>query len=429
MGSTLASCASSRTELRVRIACADSRCETLRVASVRQPLRVQRASIRADASRSRPNGCVLCADGARCRATGFFVVDVVRRGSGLAKASAEQGQTPAQAAKPLIVLLLAMSVVVLGVINRVANKVALVFLGQHTLFLLTVQTLSYVLVYGATLAWRTKAGIVTRTMLTRPRKRILLIGFLDAIGLALSLSAAASIPGAALPVLACLGYIPATLIFSFVMMKKRYTVPQLQGVVLVILGVVLSTKESLLSLSYLQYTLSYVFPGMTLVLKQLMMQDTEQYGPQGLDMFVINTYASLFQGVVVACLMAITAVSFSRGGGFAYLSEGFGMLKQYIAPAMTYIIINIMYNVQILVLIKNSRYVTEMNPRATIRRFAYCQAHQTKRNSRTHSLTTIVATITMFARMRPLAARCFAPSPTRWWCRCRLRPLRSPFLT
>uniref|UniRef100_A0A0A9DN97 Uncharacterized protein n=1 Tax=Arundo donax TaxID=35708 RepID=A0A0A9DN97_ARUDO len=91
--------------------------------------------------------------------------------------------------------------VVLAVMNRVLYKLALVPMRNYPFFLAQFTTFGYVLVYFSILFIRYRAGIVTREMLALPKSQFMLIGLLEALGVASGMAAAAMLPGPSIPVL------------------------------------------------------------------------------------------------------------------------------------------------------------------------------------------------------------------------------------
>uniref|UniRef100_A0A803LV67 Uncharacterized protein n=1 Tax=Chenopodium quinoa TaxID=63459 RepID=A0A803LV67_CHEQI len=90
---------------------------------------------------------------------------------------------------------------ILAVSNRVFYKLALVPLQNYPFFLAQFITFGYVAIYFAILFIRHRAGIVTDEMLAIPKSRFVLIGLLEALGLAGGMASAAMIPGPVIPIL------------------------------------------------------------------------------------------------------------------------------------------------------------------------------------------------------------------------------------
>jgi hypothetical protein len=60
---------------------------------------------------------------------------------------------------------------------------------------------SYVLIYFTILYTRRRLGIVTNEMMDVPKWRFAIIGFLEALGVATGMAAAAMLPGPVIPIL------------------------------------------------------------------------------------------------------------------------------------------------------------------------------------------------------------------------------------
>lgn len=95
----------------------------------------------------------------------------------------------------------AVATILFSVTNRVLYKMALVPLKDYPFFLAQALTFGYVVVYGTFLAYRYRAGIVTREMLELPKMPFIVLGGLEALGLASGMAAAANLSGATIPIL------------------------------------------------------------------------------------------------------------------------------------------------------------------------------------------------------------------------------------
>ena len=96
----------------------------------------------------------------------------------------------------------AVTTVLLAGANKILYKMALVPLSGYPLFLAQFNTIIYVFAYSSILLMRYRAGIVTKEMLAIPQGKFVMIGALEALGLAMSMASAALLPGAIIPVLA-----------------------------------------------------------------------------------------------------------------------------------------------------------------------------------------------------------------------------------
>jgi len=96
----------------------------------------------------------------------------------------------------------AVATVLLAGANKILYKMALVPLSRYPLFLAQFNTVTYVVAYSSILLMRYRAGIVTKEMLAVPKAKFIMIGALEALGIAMGMVSAAILPGATIPVLA-----------------------------------------------------------------------------------------------------------------------------------------------------------------------------------------------------------------------------------
>ncbi|XP_044955017.1 protein CLT1, chloroplastic-like [Hordeum vulgare subsp. vulgare] len=125
--------------------------------------------------------------------------------------------------------------VALAVMNRVLYKLALVPMKNYPFFLAQVLTFGYVAVYFSVLFVRYQAGIVTREMLALPKSRFMLIGLLEAMGVASGMAAASMLPGPSIPVLSQ-SFLVWQLILSVIVLGRKYRANQILGCLLVTTG-------------------------------------------------------------------------------------------------------------------------------------------------------------------------------------------------
>lgn len=95
----------------------------------------------------------------------------------------------------------AVATIFLAGANKILYKMALVPLRAYPLFLAQFNTFTYVFAYSLILLMRYRAGLVTKEMLAIPKGKFVMIGALEALGLAMGMAAAALLPGATIPVL------------------------------------------------------------------------------------------------------------------------------------------------------------------------------------------------------------------------------------
>ncbi|XP_015690773.1 protein CLT2, chloroplastic-like isoform X2 [Oryza brachyantha] len=132
--------------------------------------------------------------------------------------------------------------VALAVMNRVLYKLALVPMRNYPFFLAQVTTFGYVIVYFSILFIRYHAGIVSKEMLALPKSRFMLIGLLEALGVASGMAAAAMLPGPSIPVLSQ-SFLVWQLILSVLILGRKYRANQIFGCLLVTIGVILAVTS------------------------------------------------------------------------------------------------------------------------------------------------------------------------------------------
>ena len=222
-----------------------------------------------------------------------------------------------------------------GVANRVAHKVASVAFAEYILVLSLFLVVSYIMAYFSALFVRLKRGIVTKRMLEYPKWKFGAIGLMDAFGLVMQLAAAVHLPGAIIPGLAQIN-IPFSLLVSRVLLGRRFQGRQLLGSGLVIGGVLLSLRpyamDTILSgpsmvANAALYASSYIFAAISAVGKVSILHNRD-YGKDGMDVFVINSFGSLAQGAAIFLMLALASVIHGNlpgtgGHPLSYLREGF----------------------------------------------------------------------------------------------------------
>lgn len=236
---------------------------------------------------------------------------------------------------PISIAVTAVALVVSGVANRVAHKVASVAFAEYILVLSLFLVVSYIMAYFSALFVRLKRGIVTKRMLEYPKWKFGAIGLMDAFGLVMQLAAAVHLPGAIIPVLAQIN-IPFSLLVSRVLLGRRFQGRQLLGSGLVIGGVLLSLRpyamDTILSgpsmvANAALYASSYIFAAISAVGKESILHNRD-YGEDGMDVFVINSFGSLAQGAAIFLMLALASVIHGNlpgtgGHPLSYLREGF----------------------------------------------------------------------------------------------------------
>jgi len=295
---------------------------------------------------------------------------VYRRCKGQRRVASSAASEPLRVYSNISVGIAAASVVSAGVANRVAHKVASVVMKDCILFLSLILTASYQIVYFSMVFIRKQKGIVTQKMLDYPKWKFASIGLFEAIGLVMQLKAAVHLPGAMIPVLAQ-SNIPFSLIAAKLILKRTIPPHQLFGSVLVLFGVIMSLKpylsNSLLSAgggadiasNALLYSSSYLLAAVATVWKEIILQDP-QVGKEGMDVFVINSFCSLTQGLIVLGMMMLVSLTYGsmlKTSPLSYMSKGVECFLSNPGPPMLYAFVNILYNTNIVSMLKKSNAV------------------------------------------------------------------------
>lgn len=268
--------------------------------------------------------------------------------------------------------------VVFAVANRVLYKMALVPLKNYPFFLAVMNTFGYVLVYFSILYIRYQAGIVTDEMLGLPKSRFILVGALEALGLALGMTAAAVLPGASLPILVQT-FLIWQLAFSIIFLKKRYSFGQIVGCIMVLTGVVIALSSTGNGLAFVDHVspfwpllmiLSAAFQAGASIIKEFVFRNaTVSLKGGSVDIFVVNSFGSGFQALFVLLLLPflsqLRGIPFSQLPGYMWDGAGclfnFGTMSTDCHGAtlltFSYVIVNLAFNISVLSLLKMSSAV------------------------------------------------------------------------
>ncbi|GJP79803.1 hypothetical protein CLOP_g10017 [Closterium sp. NIES-67] len=224
-------------------------------------------------------------------------------------------------------------------------------------------------------------------MLALPKRPFLLMGFLEAVGLTAGMMAAAHMPGALIPVLSQV-FLVWQLSLSSLFLGRRYSLQQLIGCFLVIMGVVVvvttsgpptSSLSSSLAASLsstavqwpLLFMLSAAFPAASSIIKESVFRDSaKKLKGRSLDIFVVNTFGSSFQALFVLLLLPlISSLGFNiplsqlpayiREGSACFLNFNQGIAACKGAPLLPllYVAANLAFNISMLALLKKSSAV------------------------------------------------------------------------
>ncbi|KAK8642699.1 hypothetical protein V6N13_012036 [Hibiscus sabdariffa] len=151
-------------------------------------------------------------------------------------------KTPSTAADAKLIAISSAVTITFAVANRVLYKLALVPMKEYPFFLAQFTTFGYVVIYFSVLFIRYRAGIVTNEMLGLPKSRFAAIGMLEALGVASGMASAAMLPGPAIPILNQT-FLVWQLVFSAVLLGRRYSFNQIGGCLLVAVGVIVAVTS------------------------------------------------------------------------------------------------------------------------------------------------------------------------------------------
>jgi len=283
--------------------------------------------------------------------------------------------------KPLLpIVALAACTVALGMTNRVLSKMVLVPLKEYVFFLAQFMTFGYVAVYFSVLLARTRIGKVPPEMFRVSKRKFAFMGFLEASGLTLGLLGALNLPGAILPVASQM-FLFWQLLFSALLLGRRYTLAQLGFCAVVVSGVVFASSAGLSSvgsmstmsgkqyLAMSMYVLSLVPPALTSILKESVFRDARrQLGGRELDIFIVNSFTSGFQALFV--LLQLPLIASLQGIPLThlpgYLRDGWltfsgAMPNAAGAPTpllpLLYVAVNLVFNISVLRLLRSTSSV------------------------------------------------------------------------
>nr|DAD40904.1 TPA_asm: hypothetical protein HUJ06_015227 [Nelumbo nucifera] len=268
--------------------------------------------------------------------------------------------------------------VVLAVANRVLYKLALVPMKQYPFFLAQVTTFGYVAIYFSILFARYRAGIVTDEMLALPKSRFMIIGILEALGVAAGMASGAMLPGPAIPILNQT-FLVWQLILSTLILGRKYSFNQIIGCLLVAAGVVLavasgSNEGQMLSevdmiWPALMVASSAFQAGASIIKEFVFIDAARRLKGKPLDIFVVNSFGSGFQALFVLLFLPLLSnlkgISFAelpsylKSGAACFLNIGANTTGCEGAPLLPllFISINMAFNISVLSLVKISSAV------------------------------------------------------------------------
>ncbi|PNX92764.1 crt 1-like protein, partial [Trifolium pratense] len=141
-------------------------------------------------------------------------------------------------------------------------------------------------------------------MLAIPKWRFFVIGFLEALGLVAGMSSGAVLPGPVIPILNQT-YLVWQLTFSTLILRRRYSINQIVGCLLVAAGVVVAISSGS-NAGQMLSKVDFFWPALMIVscafqagasiIKEFVFLDSStRLKQKSLDIFVVNSYGSGFQ--------------------------------------------------------------------------------------------------------------------------------------
>ncbi|CAA6662993.1 unnamed protein product [Spirodela intermedia] len=256
--------------------------------------------------------------------------------------------------------------VVLAVANRVLYKLALTPMKEFPFFLAQMTTFGYVAVYLSILYVRYQSGIVTKEMLALPKSPFVAIGILEALGVAVGwllevFYLNSMLPGPSIPILTQ-AFLVWQLIFSSVILRRKYSFNQILGCLLVAGGVIVAMSGGLSDgqlLSEAEFfwpalmIASTAFQAAASIIKEFIFIDAgKRLQGKQLDIFVVNSFGSGFQALFV--LLLLPFLSNLKGIPFAELPAYLRSCEGAPLLPLLYMLVNITFNISLLSLVKIS---------------------------------------------------------------------------
>ncbi|GMI91022.1 CRT (chloroquine-resistance transporter)-like transporter 2 [Hibiscus trionum] len=284
-------------------------------------------------------------------------------------------KTPSPAADTKLIAISSAVTIAFAVANRVLYKLALVPMKEYPFFLAQFTTFGYVVIYFSILFIRYRAGIVINEMLGLPKSRFAAIGMLEAIGVASGMASAAVLPGPAIPILNQT-FLVWQLVFSAVLLGRRYSFYQIGGCLLVAVGVIVAVTSGS-DTGQMLSGIELMWPGVMIasaafqagasIIKEFIFVDAaKRLNAKSLDIFVVNSFGSGFQALFVLLLMPLLSnlkgipfmelPSYLKSGAACFLKLGGETSGCEGAPLLPllYIATNMAFNISVLNLLKVS---------------------------------------------------------------------------
>ncbi|XP_028084877.1 protein CLT2, chloroplastic-like isoform X1 [Camellia sinensis] len=283
--------------------------------------------------------------------------------------------------------------VILAVANRVLYKLALVPMKDYPFFLAQLTTFGYVAIYFSILYVRYRAGIVTDEMMAIPKSPFIVIGILEALGVAAGMSSGVTClrPGSVESSLRTHGmtFLVWQLAFSVLLLGRKYSWNRIAGCLLVAAGVVVAvasgsdTGQMLSGIGFVWPVLMIVssaFQAGASILKESVFIDAaNRLKGKLLDIFVVNSFGSGFQALFVFLflpfLSSLKGIPFSllptyiKSGAGCFFNIGAHTLGCEGAPLLPllYMVTNIAFNISALHLLKiSSAVVSSLNSMSSV---------------------------------------------------------------
>ncbi|KAL4336130.1 hypothetical protein GQ457_07G024290 [Hibiscus cannabinus] len=284
-------------------------------------------------------------------------------------------KTPSPVADAKLIAISSAVTITFAVANRVLYKLALVPMKEYPFFLAQFTTFGYVVIYFSILFIRYRAGIVTNEMLGLPKSRFAAIGMLEALGVASGMASAAMLPGPAIPILNQT-FLVWQLVFSAVLLGRRYSFYQIGGCLLVAVGVIVAVTSGS-DTGQMLSGIELMWPGVMIasaafqagasIIKEFIFVDAaKRLNAKSLDIFVVNSFGSGFQALFVLLLMPLLSnlkgipflelPSYLKSGAACFLKLGGETSGCEGAPLLPllYIATNMAFNISVLNLLKVS---------------------------------------------------------------------------
>jgi drug/metabolite transporter (DMT)-like permease len=299
-----------------------------------------------------------------------------KRARPLAAASTPLASAAAPQDATLVMFFLSM-----GVISRVANRIILVPLAMHIRFFSQATSVVQLMAYCSLAAWRSWQGHITSDMwqfVFANGGRFVVIGMCEGMFFPLMFSASSNLPGGLAQVLAQT-VVPSTVVFSMVLLRRRYDLLQLVGLAVVFFGVLLASSAGGISSltgqsgavahwNVLKCASAYVLLALALVLKDSVfekfrakaLQRERAVTASELDVSVVSASATAGQLITQLLMSSVFTSSTIIAGGwqqeFILGARALTGASVHIIPwlALTYWMCNVAFSISALQLMRHA---------------------------------------------------------------------------